>query len=102
MKAYRVVFSPEAEEQLIELYRYIARAASATIAKRFTDAIVAHCEDFADLPLRGRQRDDIRRGLRITSFRRRVVIAYAVFSEVVTIFGVFYGGQDFETLLRED
>lgn len=102
MKAYRVVFSPEAEGQLLELYRYIAHAASATIAKRFTDAIVAHCEGFADLPLRGRQRDDIRRGLRISSFRRRLVIAYAVISDVVTILGVFYGGQDFETLLRED
>ena len=36
---YRVAFSPEAKEQLIELYRYIAIEASPDIAARYTDAI---------------------------------------------------------------
>jgi toxin ParE1/3/4 len=40
--------------------------------------------------------------LRTVAFRRRVTIAYAVTSEVVTVVGVFYGGQDFEAILRED
>lgn len=38
MPAYRVIFSPEAEGQLLALYRYIAREASPATAKRFTDA----------------------------------------------------------------
>lgn len=37
---YRVVFSPEALEQLAELYRYIAQAASPDVAARYRDAIV--------------------------------------------------------------
>ena len=37
---YTVVFTPEAEEQLIARYRYIAQAASPEIAQRYTDAIV--------------------------------------------------------------
>lgn len=102
MKTYRVAFAPEAEAQLISLYRYIAGAASPSIAKRFTDSIVAHCEGFVDMPLRGAPRDDIRRGLRVTSFRRRVVIAYAVNANAITILGMFYGGQDYENLLREE
>jgi plasmid stabilization system protein ParE len=42
--SYRVVFSPEAEEQLAALYSYIAAAASADIAARYTEAIVSYCE----------------------------------------------------------
>ena len=42
--AYSVVFTPEAEEQLAVLYRYVAAAASPEIAERFTGAIVTHCE----------------------------------------------------------
>jgi toxin ParE1/3/4 len=38
----------------------------------------------------------LRPGLRTIGFRRRVTIAFAVEAEVVTIIGVFYGGQDFE------
>ena len=34
---YRVVFSPEAEEQLIDLYRYIAKAASPSVAARYIE-----------------------------------------------------------------
>jgi toxin ParE1/3/4 len=38
--SYRVVFSPEAEEQLAALHRYIAIAASPDIVARYTEAIV--------------------------------------------------------------
>lgn len=40
--SYAVVFSPEAEEQLAELYRYIAAAASPDVAARYTEAIVTY------------------------------------------------------------
>jgi toxin ParE1/3/4 len=50
---YRVVFSPEAEEQLAALYRYIAAAASPDIAQRYTEAIITYCEGLRNFPLRG-------------------------------------------------
>jgi len=34
VRQYTVVFTPEAEEQLLALYRYIATAASPEIAER--------------------------------------------------------------------
>lgn len=37
---YSAVFTPEAEEQLVELYRYIAIDASPAVAEKFTSAIV--------------------------------------------------------------
>jgi toxin ParE1/3/4 len=56
---YIVVFTPEAEEQLTELYGYIAVVASPDIAARYTDAIVTYCESLRIFPHRGIRRDDI-------------------------------------------
>ena len=39
---YTVVFTPEAQDQLAALYRYIATAATPEIAERYTNAIVTH------------------------------------------------------------
>jgi toxin ParE1/3/4 len=100
--SFRVVFTPEAEEQLLDLYRYIAEAASPDIAARYTDAIVSYCESLRTFPHRGTKRDDVRAGLRITNYRRRAVIAFDVHAETVSIIGVFYGGQDYENILQED
>lgn len=37
---WHVVFSPEAEEQFVELYHYIAQAESASVAAGYVDGIV--------------------------------------------------------------
>ena len=46
--------------------------------------------------------DDVRTGLRITNYKKRAVIAFSADVEEVSIIGVFYGGQQYEALLRED
>lgn len=97
-----VVFSPEAEEQLAELYRYISAASSPEAAARYTDAIVTYCEGLKTLPRRGTRRDDIRPGLRTTSFRKRVVIAFCVDAKLIAILGVFYAGRDYEAVLQNE
>lgn len=99
---HRVVFSPEAEEQLAALYCHIAAAASPDIAARYTEAIVSYCESLRTFPHRGTMRDDVRPGLRITNYKKRAVIAFDVDAEQVSIIGVFYGGRDYETILQDD
>lgn len=99
--SYRVVFSPEAEDQLANLYHYIADDGSPDTAVRYIEAIVGFCESLSTFPQRGNMRDDVRPGLRITHYRKRVVIAFDVDADLVSIIGVFYGGQDYETILRE-
>ena len=49
----------------------------------------------------GTMRDDIRPGLRTSSYKKRAVIATYVDDETqqITILGVFYGGQDYDTIL---
>lgn len=98
--SYRVIFSPEAEEQLVALYRYIADAASSDIAAGYTEAIVSYCESLCIFPHRGTVRDDVRPGVRITNYKKRAVIAFAVDIEQISIIGIFYGGQDYETILQ--
>ena len=100
--SHRLVFSPEADAQLLKIYRYIAREASPATAERFTTAIVDHCEAFETFPERGTRRDDLRSGLRTVGFRRSVTIAFTVDGDVVTVLGVFYGGQDFETAFKTE
>ena len=102
MTQYTVVFAPQAREQLASLYRYIAGAASPEIAERYTSAIVTYCEGLQTFPMRGTRRDDIRPGLRITNYKKRAVIAFNVDADRVSILGVFYGGQDYETDLQSE
>ena len=98
---YRVAFSPESEEQLAALYRYIAAAASPATAERYVNAIIDYCESLQTSPLRDTRRDDIRPGLRVTNYKGRTVIAFDVDEELVSIIGVFYGGQNFEAALQD-
>lgn len=101
---FRVTFSPEADDQLAALYEYIADAASPEIAFRYTNAIITHCETLNTFPIRGIERDDVRPGLRITNYKKRTTIAFAVNMETreLSILGLFYGGQDYETILQTD
>ena len=63
---------------------------------------MSYCESLNTFPYRGNMRDDVRPGLRITHFKKRAVIAFEVDAEQVAIMGVFYGGQDYETILQDD
>lgn len=97
---YAVVFTPEAQEQLAALYRYIAVAASPDVAERYTGAIVSYCEGLSTFPKRGTRRDDVRPGLRVTNYKKRAVIAFVVDDRAVSIIGVYYGGQNYEAALQ--
>jgi plasmid stabilization system protein ParE len=98
---YEVVFSPNAEANLVDLYLLIALAASADIAESYTEAIVRQCESLRTFPMRGSRWDKIRPGLRVFGFRRRVSIAFDVSGSVVTILGVYYGGRNLEAALKD-
>jgi toxin ParE1/3/4 len=98
-----VVFSPEAEAQLLDLYNYIAAESSSEIAVRYTDGIVSYCESLCVFPHRGVLREDLRPGLRVTGYRKRVAIAFVVASDRLNILGIFYGGKNYDaSFLSED
>ncbi|ODT84532.1 type II toxin-antitoxin system RelE/ParE family toxin [Phenylobacterium sp. SCN 70-31] len=100
MKRRRIVYAPEAEADLAALYDLIAARASPDIALRFVEQTQDWIEGFDVAAERGARRDDLRPGLRITGFRRRITLAFAVVSDEVRILRIFYAGQDWSALLQ--
>lgn len=64
-------------------------------------AIYDYCDDLTDFPLRGCARDDLAPGLRVLGFRKRAAIAFTIIESEVTIHGIYYGGRDYETNIRD-
>lgn len=100
MKRREVVFAPEAREDLIAIYDWIADAADANIAMAYVERLEAWCLDFDLASERGSLRDEIRPGLRVVGFERRVTVAFMVDDDRATILRFFYGGRDWERELR--
>ena len=96
---YHVVFTPEAQEQLSNLYHYITNSTSSTIAQRYITQIIDYCESLQTFPYRGQERHDIRKGLRITHYQGNAVIAFDITDNTVSIIGIFYGGQNYAEIL---
>jgi toxin ParE1/3/4 len=92
-----VVFAPEAEADLIHIYEWIAERAGSRTALRYIERIENYCSRFDLASERGTGRDDVRPGLRVIGFERRLTIAIVVDSDSVTVLRIFYGGVDWES-----
>jgi toxin ParE1/3/4 len=99
---HEVHFAPEALADLLKLYNDIAKDSGFERARDFTNRITAQCLSLATFPERGRRRDDLRPGLRTTTFRRRVTIAFHITAARVVIDRVLYGGRDLKALFEDD
>ena len=71
---HKVVFAPEARDDLKELYRFIAERGDHDRAMAYLERIEVYCRGFADFPERGIRRDDLFLGLRLVGFERRVTL----------------------------
>ena len=91
-----VVFAPEAEADLIGMFDHIATWADAVRALRYVERITESCLSLAGFPERGARRDDLRPGLRVIGFERRVSIAFHVTETAVFIDRIFYGGRNLQ------
>ncbi len=65
----------------------------------YIERIEACCTGLADFPERGTGRDSLRPGLRTLGFERRVLIAFHIGTDTVTIDRILYRGRDFDVLL---
>ena len=96
MRQRRVEFSEDATRDLLALYDWIAEVADPEVAMRYLDRLEDYCHNFDLASERGQLRGDIRPGLRVVGFERRVAIAFLVEDERVVVLRLFYGGQDWE------
>ncbi len=100
MKERRVVFSPDSATHLMELYDWIAAQASPQLAIAYLDRVEAFCGRLCVGSELGHRRDDVRYGLRILGFERRLTIAFTVDDETVTVLRVFTAGKNWEMALK--
>ena len=100
---YRVVESIEALDDYIAIARHVERwTGDRILADRTVDAIRDFIRTLGTMPHRGTPRNDLRPGLRVIPFGKRAAVAFEIDDEVgdVTVLRVFYGGQDYESVLR--
>jgi toxin ParE1/3/4 len=97
----KLLLRPAAEADLDDIYRYIAeQSGSPERAIRYVRRVREWCDHLLIFPEAGRARDDLRPGARLTTFERRVVIAYMILPpDDVEIGRVFYGGRNYEVLI---
>lgn len=96
MKQRSVIFSPEARDNLFALYEWISVKADPDTALHYIEKLEEFCNGFDFASERGSERNDVRQGLRIVGFKKRVTIAFIVSDTTVTILRIFYGGQNWE------
>ena len=67
------------------------------MASAYVERLADYCFSFELFAERGRRRDDIRPGVRIVGFERRISIAFTVMPEQVIILRLLYGGRQIES-----
>ena len=97
-----VVYTPEAERDLVDLYDYLVGEASPATAIAYMGRVRAWLSGFDMDSERGTLRREVRPGLRTVGFERRITAAFMVDETQVVILRVFYGGQDWRAVLRQD
>ena len=102
----RINVTPEARKQLLRLDEWITEKASADTARRIVSAILDHIQRILLFSLAGQARDDVRPGMRTSTYKKRTLVAYEVDESsgelVVNILDVFHGGQDWKVALSAD
>ncbi|MCY0092998.1 type II toxin-antitoxin system RelE/ParE family toxin [Hoeflea ulvae] len=96
MKRRDVVFAPEARADVLALYDWISAKAGSGIAIDYIERIERFCNGLDLASERGHSRYDIRSGLRVVGFEKRITIAFIISDHKVTIMRLFYGGQNWE------
>ena len=104
MKKHNVQLDSDAEEDLFEIYRYVALNDSIEQADRLFEALKRACYSLRTLPLRGHIPPEMQ-DIGVSQFREIRFKPYRIFSSIdrrtVTIHCVLDGRRDMQTLLQE-
>jgi toxin ParE1/3/4 len=94
----RIVWSTDANDDLAQIWNYLAREASVARADDQINKIESACRVLSDWPLAGRARDAILPGLR-TVAAPPFVVFYRVSDNAVQIIRVLDGRRDIDAIL---
>ena len=97
----RVVWSPESEDDLLSIWRWGASRFAPSVADKHLRDIHRAATCLASTPLMGRQRDDLRAGIReIVVYP--TVLFYRVSQQRVEVVRVVDGRRDLASVFGED
>lgn len=103
MKRYRIRLAEDAEQDLIDIYRYVSNHDSAEKAIYVLDQLESLCSRLAEMPLRGHVPPELDR-IGVTAYREVHFKPYRVIYEVIRqgvyIHCVVDGRRDMESLLE--
>jgi len=102
MKKYDVYLMPDAVKDLEDIYNYISdQSGFPARAWDYIEKLRQKCHELETAPLRGQQRNDLMKNLRVTPLDKKAVAAFMVDEkkQAVIILNIFYGGRDYETLM---
>ena len=105
MKNYEVYLTPDAIQDLTDIYEYITeKSGLPQVAWAYIEKLRQKCHDLKTIPLIGQQRDDLRKNLRIVAIDKNAIAAFEVNEnkQSVTILNIFYGGRDYEAIMGSE
>jgi toxin ParE1/3/4 len=94
-------WSAKSVEDLTAIWSYLAEDASPTVADRQLEAIVAGSERLRDWPHLGRERWDLRRGLRSIA-ASPYLIFYRISDTSVEVVRVLHGQRDLDAIFKDN
>ncbi len=97
----RIIRRPRVEQDLIDLWHYIAADSGEVRAAAVIDRIEQRLEALAAYPLMGRARDELRPTLRSSPVGRYVVF-YFPLDDGIDVVRVLYGGRDLDAIFQEE
>lgn len=100
MTRRRVVLAPKAAADLDRIALWIAEQGAPLTAMDYVSRIRRFLASLDEFPERGSDFGNVRPGLRIVSFERRLVIAIVVRETQVEVERVFSGGQNWRRALH--
>jgi len=96
-----ISLSPEADEDLIEIWGYLAREASERVADRQLHEIDVACSRLNAWPYSRRKRDDLLPGMRSVPVHSYVVF-YRIRDDAVEIVRVLHGRRDIAAIFAKN
>ncbi len=96
-----LVYRPAALADLDAIYDHIA-ADNPRRAFTYVQDIRERCKLLETHPRLGPAREDLGIGVRIYTMLHRVVVAYRITENSISIIRVFYGGRDYAALMRAE
>lgn len=96
-----VVVRPQAERDLIELWRYIAEESTPARADAFLDKLLDKVDVLAGQPGIGRPRDELKPGLRSHPVERYLIFYFQI-DEGIELVRILHGRRDVDTAFLDE